>query len=215
MAGFLRVNSATSDRIRTTASDQHTNFGVQWGQMTAFKDSLNTALVNDAALTNVQQPLVTLQHIGDASKQTSPPEQTLDSDPPADGYIEKLVKLIPAEGISLYPLGLSLLDKTATTQVKLWGIITLLVCILFRVKATWKLGEGPQIVSIVIAAVSFVLWVLVNKDPFFGLDINPAWGAWPTLVMALWVTVSTGLWDGEKGWLWPRKGDGADPPHTE
>ena len=215
MAGFLRVNGVAAPAPSPAARDGQNTLHGGWGQIAAFKDSLNTVLVNDAAVATVQSPVVTLQHIQDASQQTASQPLTSGSDAPVDGYIEKLVKLIPAEGISLYPLGLSLLDKTATTQVKVWGIITLLVCILFRVKATWKLGEGPQIVSIVIAAISFVLWILVNKDPFFGLDINPAWGAWPTLVMALWVTVSTGLWDGEKGWLWPRKGDGADPLHPE
>ena len=218
MAGFLRINSgAAAPAIRPSVGDPHTNLGVGWGQITAFRNNLNTALVNDAGLANVQEPVVTLQHIQDASQQTFNTQKMPDSDTPADGYIEKLIKLIPSEAISLYQLGLSLLNTSAKTQVTAWGIISLLVCILFRVKATWKPEEGPQIVSVVIAAVSFMLWVpVVDGKSFFGLDINPAWSAWPTLVMALWVTVSTGLWDGEKGWLWPQKGEGADPPpHAE
>ncbi len=55
-----------------------------------------------------------------------------------EAYLERLLKLIPAEVVSIYPVGRPLIANDA--QEGLWAVVCLVVCVIFRLKMT----RGPM-----------------------------------------------------------------------
>ncbi len=87
--------------------------------------------------------------------------------PPAvDTYMERLVKLVPVEAISAYPLLQPLTDPVGPWAVFVLAWVLLAVVVALRWKATSAPRQGPQWVAVGIAAVSFVIWVYVMKGDF-------------------------------------------------
>ena len=87
----------------------------------------------------------------------------------SEAYLERLLKLIPAEVVSLYPVGHSLLDQAAERQQGMWTLLCLIVCVVFRLRATKTPDGHPQWVAVRIAAVSFYhLGICAPVRLFFG-----------------------------------------------
>lgn len=100
-----------------------------------------------------------------------------------DGYMSRLVKLVPAEAIGPFPF---LMDYARQVQTQLpegsprWSLYfvawaLLLVVVVLRVRATSapELNQGPQWGSVLIAAVAFFIWVHVMGGDFgFEMLVN-------------------------------------------
>ncbi len=85
-----------------------------------------------------------------------------------DSYMERLVKLVPAEAIAAYPLLEPLAETAGNWAVPVLSWVLLGVVGVLRWHATSTPQSGPQWTAVVIACVSFVIWVYV-MDGHFGV----------------------------------------------
>lgn len=86
---------------------------------------------------------------------------------PGDQYLSRLVKLVPAEAVTLYLT----FKEIAATWLGIWALVCLLVVVAVRTLGNRQSGKPIQIGAVVIATVSFVLWVYATGGYF--LQIQP------------------------------------------
>lgn len=117
-----------------------------------------------------------------------------------DFYLDRLVKLIPAEAITAYPFlhsrAVEVADQVAKTPVPANGMIQsaawlpvgvawllLIIVILIRWQSTRVPGQGAQWGTVIIAAISFLLWVPVLDGIAApgAADVPSAFGIFDTL----------------------------------
>jgi hypothetical protein len=107
-----------------------------------------------------------------------------DADPSAStgSYMERLVKLVPAEAVAVYPLlfneAKSLTDAGhRASAVALVSWIILVVVVVLRWQATATPERGAQWLAVAVAAISYIIWVYVFGG-YFGIEgwIPPLWG---------------------------------------
>jgi hypothetical protein len=121
----------------------------------------------------------------------------------ADGWATRLAKLIPAEALGAYGAATGLLPTTIDHTLRLVLLIVIAVLcigilIAVRVKST-SLGTGsPQVVGIIISAISFVIWIstLGSNSP---IPWPESVAFIPTIVALLWVTAVGILYRGDTG----------------
>lgn len=94
-----------------------------------------------------------------------------DSSEPSGSYMERLVKLVPAEAVAVYPLlfneARGLADPgNRARAIALVSWIILAVVIVLRAQATSVPHRGPQWVAVIVAAVSYAIWVYVFGGHF-------------------------------------------------
>ncbi len=88
-----------------------------------------------------------------------------------DGYMSRLVKLVPAEAIGPFPF---LLESAKGVQMggdARWPIyfvawVLLIVVIVLRIRATSEPGRGPQWAAVLISSVAFFIWAHVMGGDF-------------------------------------------------
>jgi hypothetical protein len=90
------------------------------------------------------------------------------------GYMERLVKLVPAEAVAVYPLlfneAKSLTDAgNRARAVALVSWIILVIVIVLRWQATATPERGAQWLAVGVAAISYVIWVYVFGG-YFGVE---------------------------------------------
>lgn len=83
-------------------------------------------------------------------------------------YLEKLTKLIPGEVIGLYLVGVGLIPAGQGVATVCWSLFCAVVLVGIRVKGTSdrEQRKGPQWPAIVIALISFVIWLYALGGPF-------------------------------------------------
>ena len=113
-----------------------------------------------------------------------------------EAYLERLLKLIPAEVVSIYPVGRSLIDDDG--QQGLWALICLTICVLFRARMTRGPDGRPQWVAIGIAAISFMIWVYVLGSHVPGLSLPAGYKVWPALMLLVWTSLIPALYTGQR-----------------
>jgi hypothetical protein len=81
-----------------------------------------------------------------------------------------LIKLIPAEVVALYLT----FKEVAVSFLGVWAAICLLLTVLSRTAGSYQAGKPVQFVSILIASVSFVLWIYATGGSIlsFRLPVN-------------------------------------------
>lgn len=135
-----------------------------------------------------------------------PMGQTRDTAPngaTADGWATRLAKLIPAEALGAYGAATGLLPTTIDHTLRLVLLIVIaVICIgllvALRIKST-SLGTGsPQVLGIIISAVSFVIWIstLGANSP---IPLPESVAFIPTIVSLLWVTAVGIFYRGDTG----------------
>jgi hypothetical protein len=96
-------------------------------------------------------------------------------EPKFDFYLDRLLKLIPAEVVGLYLVGGGLIPPNQPSVIAAWAIVCLAGVVALRAYATTDQDNGkpPQWVPVSISAMSFVIWVYTLGGPFaaFGLFI--------------------------------------------
>jgi hypothetical protein len=129
-------------------------------------------------------------------RSTAPGQPT----PPPSGpdtYLARLVKLVPAEVLALYMTFKAPMEKEA--QLALWGLICLGLVLVVRTAATYQKGARVQVAAVVVAAVSFVLWV-------YGMGYEIAWLApfltwlrppFNSIAIAVWTFLVPYLYKGD------------------
>lgn len=106
-----------------------------------------------------------------------------------DSWIERLVKLVPAEIVATYLAG----RGYAADFVGWWPFVCLLLLLIVRIQATRTSTSAPQWAAISISAISFVIWVFAVGGQFvtFSLSQNHA-----SLLVLVWTTVVPALYKG-------------------
>ena len=119
--------------------------------------------------------------------------------PPApkapDEYLTRLVKLIPAEIIALY-LSIKGTFGAHTEALRIWGLVCLVLVILVRAIAT-KSNQSIQGLAVLVAAISFILWVSAGGNQIgWGADWF-SWLTYPEAVVGVWTFLVPYIYKGD------------------
>lgn len=133
-----------------------------------------------------------------AQAQAARPRGTFDS------YLERLVKLVPAEAVAAYPFLRTQAPDYGWAE-PLLAVVLLLVVIALRWRATATPSAGPQIPSIIISAISFIIYAFVVGDPLslqssqsIGVDLpKDAVTYIAQILLVAWVLVVPMLYTGD------------------
>ena len=135
------------------------------------------------------------------------PLRDVDTPNPTKEYLDRLVKLVPAEVIGLYLGGKSLIQSAYGEQSDIglwseqslfwlgWAVFCLAAVVWLRGWATSDKSGGvaPEWGAVAIAALSFIFWVLSTGDPVAFLvedaDIKPWHRLLPGLLVLAWTFV--------------------------
>lgn len=121
----------------------------------------------------------------------SPDTQSLSAN-----YLERLVKLIPAEVISLYLIGKGVIPTEEKTGIIVWAIICTIGVLVSRIYGTQSDEDNSiQWGTVVITTVSFLIWLYVIGDTFATFGIYVPWIG--TLMMAAWTFFVPYFYKGE------------------
>ena len=109
---------------------------------------------------------------------------------PADPWLTRLVKLVPAEVVAVYLAGRPLAQER---YAAIWPVVCLALVVIVRAWGTSD-RRGPQWISVLVSAVSFVLWVYAMGGQFltYNVDVNLA-----SLAVLVWTTLVPVFWRGE------------------
>lgn len=119
----------------------------------------------------------------------------------AKDYLDRLTNLIPTEVISAYLIGKGVLvsGDTAETPVSYWvgwtifGFVLVVISRLFGT-ADPKENQSPQLIAVMIACVSYVVWIYSMGDVFALLNLyKPQLGV---LIMVGWTALTPFLYKG-------------------
>ena len=89
-----------------------------------------------------------------------------------DGYMSRLVKLVPAEAIGPFPFLMGYANQVAPADgTPRWSIyfvawVLMIIVIVLRIRTTSEPGQSPQWGAVLIAAVAFFIWVHVMGGDF-------------------------------------------------
>jgi hypothetical protein len=88
-------------------------------------------------------------------------------------YLGRLIKLIPAEVISLYLVGKGIIEKDQSWLLG-WTIFCFLAVLVVRLYGTAEPKENkpPQLLAVAIACVSYLVWVYSMGDVFALLNLH-------------------------------------------
>lgn len=115
-----------------------------------------------------------------------------------DPYESRVAKLIPAEALALFGTGSAIIPGMGASTWILAGAC-LLLAIIVRWKATQSKTGQPQWAAIVIAAVSFTLWVF-SLEPPVGLNVfhGTAQEYVPALAAIIWAAFVPVFYKGDE-----------------
>jgi len=88
-------------------------------------------------------------------------------------YMERLIKLIPAEVIAIYLTGKGI--AVSSTFLGYWSLICLLLIIIVRIWGTRDTSNPTKKIqwpAVVISAISFVIWVYAVDGYFLSSNFN-------------------------------------------
>jgi len=94
-----------------------------------------------------------------------------DDDP--GSYLDRLLKLIPTEVIAVYLVGIGILNQSNAPNGAYvgWAIFCLICVVVVRTIGTKPPNGRMDVVAVVIACISFVIWVYSMSDgPFSKYD---------------------------------------------
>lgn len=91
-----------------------------------------------------------------------------------DLYKDRLIKLIPGEVVALYLVGQGIIPQEGTWVQFVWIVICLVGLIMFRIQGTRDpvQNQSPQIPSVIIASLAFLIWVYTLGGPFASIGIH-------------------------------------------
>jgi hypothetical protein len=94
-----------------------------------------------------------------------------------NSYLDRLMKMIPAEVIALYLVGSGLIPEGQAVGLVVWSVICLVGVILLRAYGTADSTENKPTdwTHTIISAVAFVIWVYSMGGPFALYNLYIAW----------------------------------------
>ncbi len=76
-------------------------------------------------------------------------------------YLERIIKMIPAEVIALYMVGSGVIPETETLGLLIWTVVCLIGVVALRIKYTKDVQENLSAdrIHVIISAVAFIIWI--------------------------------------------------------
>jgi hypothetical protein len=92
-------------------------------------------------------------------------------------YVQRLIKLIPAEVVGLYLCGNGFIPNEYHIAHILWSCVCLVAVLVVRVWGTSdpEYGQGPQWLGVLISSLAFVIWLYTIGGPFALYGIQIPW----------------------------------------
>jgi hypothetical protein len=91
-------------------------------------------------------------------------------------YMERLIKLIPAEVVAIYLVGIGVIPPDAKLGKAIWAVVCLGLVVLSRAYATSDQANKipTEWKSVFVSSVSFTIWVYNMPGPFqaYGLEVS-------------------------------------------
>lgn len=112
-------------------------------------------------------------------------------------YWGRLIKLIPAEVISIYLVGIGIIPAGANLSTAAWALVCLGLVVVARAYLTGNKPNNipPEWGSVIISAISFGIWVYNMPGPFqaYGLAV-PYMGS---LAILVWTFIVPAFYKGD------------------
>jgi|SRR6266542_3564892 len=111
-------------------------------------------------------------------------------------YLERLLKMIPAEVVGLYLVGSGLIPVDQAIGLAIWAAICFVLVIIVRIYGTADRANDkpPQPVPVFISAVAFIIWVYSLGGPFAKFNLYVPWVG--SLAVLLWSFVTPIIYKG-------------------
>jgi hypothetical protein len=119
-----------------------------------------------------------------------------DKQTPIQSYMERLVKLIPAEVVGLYLVGQGIIPPHENVALVVWSIVCLGLVVLVRAKTTGDRANNlsPQWSAVAVSTISFIIWVYTMPGPFQAFHVAvPYLGS---LAVLVWTFIVPFLYQG-------------------
>jgi hypothetical protein len=113
-------------------------------------------------------------------------------------YLDRLIRLIPAEVVGLYLVGVGAIPPGQNTGLSVWTAICFLAVIFVRAMATRDPARhlGPQWMAVAVSAIAFAIWAYTMGGPFLAYHLYVGWiGA---LAVLLWTFGVPYLYKGDQ-----------------
>jgi hypothetical protein len=107
-----------------------------------------------------------------------------------NSYLERLMKMIPAEVIALYLVGAGMIPVGQSVALLVWATICLIGVIVLRAYGTADAANKlpPDWIHTLICALAFILWVYTIGGPFAAFNLYVPWiGSLAVLVYTFFV----------------------------
>ena len=109
---------------------------------------------------------------------------------PIDGWMDRLVKLVPSEIVAVYLAGRGYAHRIEGT----WPLVCLAMLVIIRAWGTKDTGRAPQWPAVAISAASFVIWVFAMGGRILNWQPDPDIAA---LLVLVWTTLVPVLYRGD------------------
>jgi len=133
-----------------------------------------------------------LQPSGLESAEVGAPSETVG---PIAAWMDRLVKLVPAEVLSIFPVGNSLIAEDFARSW--WALACLFLTFAIRAKATWSKDKGPQWAAVFIACAAFAIWIYVLGSHFPAITLAKNLYYLPSILVLVWTTIIPIFYQGE------------------
>lgn len=112
-------------------------------------------------------------------------------------YVDRLVKLIPAEVLGLYLIGVGLIPTGIALALAVWAAVCTALVIFARAYATADPANklGPQWAAVAVSTVSFILWLYSMGGPFEAYGLAVPWLG--SLAILVWTFLVPYFYKGE------------------
>ncbi len=83
-------------------------------------------------------------------------------------YLDRLLKLIPAEVLSLYLVGIGIIPKDKATPLIVWGFFCLIAVGIVKAYGTSDSARGikADMIHVTLSMIAFVIWMYSMGGPF-------------------------------------------------
>jgi hypothetical protein len=118
---------------------------------------------------------------------------TVAAPPPQDPYFARLVKLVPSEVLAFYVA----FKDAAAPWIGWWSLVCLVLVVFVRTIGTKQAGGKPQFASVIIAAISFVLWIYATGGHILSWILKDEAHAVVSIAIGLWTFLLPYLYKGD------------------
>lgn len=113
-----------------------------------------------------------------------------------DNYFSRLIKLIPAEILTLYTIGHTNIPDDVVWAEVTFGVVCCVMLLISRFNATKDDNNEPQWAAIFVSLFSFMIWLYVESPIFALLDLQIDWLG--TISMAVWTFLVPYFYHGDE-----------------